>query len=91
MRKNSRTRKISALTKIQILKHVDRIYNFTIQNILETPPRHTSSIAQQPEPNEFADMFEELFVGDPAGDLLPTQFTKKMRGTKVRCTKQSSG
>ena len=34
------------------------------------------TVSQQPEPNEFADMLEELFAGDPGGDLLPTQFTE---------------
>ena len=34
------------------------------------------TVSQQPEPNEYADMFEELFAGDPGGDLLPTQFTE---------------
>ena len=34
------------------------------------------TVSQQPEPNEFADMFEELFAGDRGGDLLPTQFTE---------------
>ena len=33
-------------------------------------------MSQQPEPNEFADMLEELFAGDPGADLLPTQFTE---------------
>ena len=34
------------------------------------------TVSRQPEPNEFADMLEELFAGDPGGDLLPTQFTE---------------
>ena len=59
-----------------------------MQNILETPSGNTPSgntssiapnsfaVSQQPEPNEFADMLEELFAGDPGGDLLPTQFAE---------------
>ena len=34
------------------------------------------TVSQQPEPNKFADMLEELLAGDLGGDLLPTQFTE---------------
>ena len=30
------------------------------------------TVSQRPEPNECADMLEELFAGDPGGDSLPT-------------------
>ena len=34
------------------------------------------TVSQQPEPDEFADMLEELFAGDPGGDWLSTQFAE---------------
>ena len=55
-------------------------YNFTVPNILETllgiQAASHRTVSQQPEPYEVVDMLEELFAGDPGGDLLPTQFTE---------------
>ena len=44
-------------------------------------------VAGHPLANEFADMLEQLFAGDPSGELQPPQLTE-MLGRRVMCTMQ---
>ena len=87
MRKNSRRPKtvnipdsISTQTRTPSLEDVEIEHNFALQASWKALPgiQATShrTVSQQPEPDEFADMLEELFAGDLGGDWLPTEFAE---------------